>query len=159
MIHFKVQGEPRGKGRPRASKQGAFIRVYTDDKTASYENLIKLSYIEAKQEKYLNKEPLKAYVKIYQGIPKSASKKQKSKMLNGEIRPTKKPDIDNVLKCVFDGLNAVAFSDDTQIIETTARKFYSESPHVEIFIYTLEEAKNYTFFELLEDAQGGLYNG
>ena len=36
-----MPGEPRGKGRPRFRRAGAFVQTYTDDKTANYENLVK----------------------------------------------------------------------------------------------------------------------
>lgn len=42
-------------------------------------------------------------------------------------RPDKKPDIDNILKIVLDGLNGVAYADDKQVIEVRCRKFYSVS--------------------------------
>lgn len=55
-------------------------------------------------------------------------------MLEGNIRPIKKPDIDNILKSVFDGLNGIAFKDDTQIIRIQTEKFYSNEPRIDIEI-------------------------
>ena len=56
--------------------------------------------------------------------------------LNNELRPSKKPDIDNVLKLVLDALNEVAYKDDTQVIEVECKKFFSINPRIEI---TLED--------------------
>ena len=39
-IYFVVPGQPIGKGRPRASTRGGFVRMYTDAKTVTYENAI-----------------------------------------------------------------------------------------------------------------------
>lgn len=134
MIMFTVWGDCHGKGRPKFKRVGSFVRTYTDETTTNYENLVKLSYINSGSSSYLNNETLKAYIRIYQSIPKSESKKKQAKMLSGELRPTKKPDIDNVLKSIFDALNKVAFNDDTQIVEIQCAKYYSNEPRVEIVI-------------------------
>ena len=55
-------------------------------------------------------------------------------MVAGDIRPTKKPDFDNVTKAVCDALNGVAYDDDSQIVDAMARKFYSEQPRIEVII-------------------------
>lgn len=59
-------------------------------------------------------------------------------MLDGQIRPTKKPDSDNILKAVADALNQVAYRDDKQIVDTQVRKFYSETPRTVISIRKAE---------------------
>jgi Holliday junction resolvase RusA-like endonuclease len=74
---------------------------------------------------------------LYYSIAKSDSKKKKLMKLNNELRPNKKPDIDNVVKLVADALNEVAYKDDTQIIELECRKFYSDIPRIEITIEDL----------------------
>ncbi len=43
-------------------------------------------------------------------------------MLNNEISPTKKPDIDNIAKIVLDAMNKFAFKDDTQITKLEVEK-------------------------------------
>ena len=50
----------------------------------------------------------------------------KEKMLENEISPTKKPDIDNVIKIVLDAMNKFAFKDDTQITKIEVEKLYSD---------------------------------
>ena len=77
-------------------------------------------------------------IKAFYSIPKSKSKKVKALMLDGTIRPTKKPDMDNVVKIIADALNQVAYRDDTQIVDCQCRKFYSENPRVEVSIRTVE---------------------
>jgi Holliday junction resolvase RusA-like endonuclease len=58
-------------------------------------------------------------------------------MESGELRPVKKPDMDNVLKVVADALNSVAYRDDTQIVDCQLRKFYDKQPRVEVIILTV----------------------
>ena len=61
MIKFTIPGEPRGKGRPRFSNRGGYVRTYTDEKTASYENLVKMEYQwTSKGYRYADGEVLKA---------------------------------------------------------------------------------------------------
>lgn len=134
-MKFTVYGEPRGKGRPRFSTRGGFVKTYTDKETASYENLIKLTYLEACDSlpQTIHSE---AELKImcYFPVPKSVSKKAKENMLLGVVRHTKKPDLDNIIKAVLDGLNKVAFDDDKQVVRLIAEKSYSEQPRIEIEI-------------------------
>ena len=78
--------------------------------------------------------PLKLTITAYFPIPSSASKKKKELMLAGIIRPTIKPDWDNIGKIVTDALNHLAYDDDKQIVEAIVRKLYSDEPRVEIEI-------------------------
>lgn len=141
MIEFTVYGAPHGKGRPRFARRGNYFTTYTDDDTMDYEQLVKFSYLEKNTEKYMGREPLEMEVKVYQQILKSFSKRDKEKATRCEIRPTKKPDIDNIVKSIMDGLNKVAYADDTQIISIRCDKYYSNEPRVEVKI-KLWEYKN-----------------
>lgn len=134
MVSFIVYGEPKGKGRPRFRKIGNFVKPYSSEVTVTYENLVKMSFIESCEEKFLESQPLEMEVIIYQSIPSSASKKKQKEMEEGIIRPTKKPDCDNILKAILDGLNKTAYKDDTQIVKLSCEKFYSNEPRVEILI-------------------------
>ena len=126
---FEVAGKIKGKGRPRFSKFGNFVKAYTPADTASYENLIKLQFrIDCGD--WYSESPLKMKIIAIHGIVKSASKKDKSRMLNGEIKPTKKPDADNIVKIICDALNGVAYKDDTQVVELEFKKLYGEHEKV-----------------------------
>ena len=136
-VTFTVPGSPTGKGRPRVTMQGGFARAYTPKETVNYENLVKVMYMqEAKGKAWMDKEPLKMIIIALQEIPKSASKKQANLMRTDVIRPTKKPDADNIAKIICDGLNGVAYHDDTQIVELNVFKHYSDTPGVTV---TIEE--------------------
>lgn len=73
-------------------------------------------------------------VVAYYGIAKSDSKKKRAAKLANEIRPTKKPDLDNVFKAIADGLNNIAYHDDSQIVGCSVEKYFSEEPRVEVTI-------------------------
>lgn len=137
-VKFTVPGEPRGKGRPRFSRQGNFVRTYTPEATASYENLIKLEYERQCGGMFYEKGvPLDVRITAYYGIPASASKKKRQLMLDHKIRPTKKPDVDNLVKCFMDAGNGVIYHDDIQVTDLIVRKYYSAQPCV---VVTIQEA-------------------
>ena len=139
-IYFIVLGEVVGKARPRFSRGGGYVKTYTPKKTSDYEAKIKAAYLDEVQYqpmRFCNKEPLEIVVNAYFEIPKSASKKAKTRMLLEEY-PTKKPDSDNVLKAVADALNGVAYTDDSQIVTATVNKIWSETPKLEV---TLRQVK------------------
>lgn len=139
-MQFTVYGDPIAKGRPKFSRQGGFVRSYTPAKTTNYENLVKLSYLEAcGGEPCLLEGEVSMRIDAFFPIPKSTSKKKKEQMLTGEIRHTKRPDIDNLCKSILDGLNKIAFLDDSQIVHLIANKYYSEQSRVEVMI---EEVKH-----------------
>lgn len=131
VVKFTVPGNPVGKARPRMTRSG---HAYTPDKTVSYENLVKMCFIE----KYTDWVPVSGEailrMNAYYPIPKSASKKKKIDMVIGEIRPTKKPDLDNVMKAIADALNGIAYVDDSQIVTAEVRKYYDDTPRVEVVI-------------------------
>lgn len=126
-ISFIIPGEPVAKGRPRVTKRGI---TYTPEKTVFYENLVKTCYMEQVNQR-LNG-ALEASVNAYFKIPKSASKKKGADMSAGLVRPVKRPDLDNIVKAIFDSLNNIAFDDDSQVVELTVAKKYSDNPRVEV---------------------------
>jgi Holliday junction resolvase RusA-like endonuclease len=134
-VEFTVPGVVVGKQRPKFSRQGPYVRTFTPQKTVNYETLVKMEYFRQCKSKKLSG-AIRAEMRFYFPIPKSESKKKQAAMLSGEIRHTKKSDIDNCIKSVLDGLNKMAFDDDGQIAEIHAYKYYSEEPRAEI---TLEE--------------------
>ncbi|KSC12366.1 RusA family crossover junction endodeoxyribonuclease, partial [Pseudomonas aeruginosa] len=108
-VMFTVPGEPVGKGRPRIGRVGAHARMFTPAKTANYEGLIAHSGQQAMAGRALFEGPVLVELDIALSIPQSMSKKRKSLALAGGLYPTKKPDMDNVIKAIYDGLNGVVW--------------------------------------------------
>ena len=78
-MKFTIPGEPTGKGRPRVVSRGGFARAYTPEKTAAYENLIKLEYErQCRGEFYGAGTALRMKLIIYQQPAKSDSKRRRS---------------------------------------------------------------------------------
>lgn len=135
IIDFIVPGEPQGKGRPRIVKIGGFSRMATPAKTAAYEGLIALAAQQA------GVTPLAGAVflsiTLVHGIPASWSKRKREQALKRKVLPTCKPDLDNVLKAVGDGLNGVAWADDKQIAQVAAVRLYGTKPHLRVYAHEM----------------------
>lgn len=123
IYEFEVPGKIIGKGRPRLNIYTG--SVYTPTRTKDYENLI-IQYFLLKYPRY---ETLQGRVKVEINalfeIPKTTKKADKSLMLENKINPTKKPDIDNIVKVILDAMNGFAFKDDIQITKLDVEKNYS----------------------------------
>lgn len=132
-VEFTIDGEPVGKARPRMNTRTG--KAYTPDKTRMYEDYIKLLY--RSQIKHYFEGYIRLSIKAFYGVAKSDSKKKKEDKLSNILRPSKKPDIDNIVKLIADGLNNIAYKDDTQIVEMQAMKFYSDKPRVEVTIESI----------------------
>lgn len=139
-VRFVIHGKPFGKQRPRVTCKGEFSKAYTPKETITYENLVKVEYdAQTGGYRFPDDAMLDLRILAFYEIPKSTSKKNRQKMLDGVIRPTKKPDMDNVMKVIADSLNAIAYRDDTQIVDAQCRKFYSDTPRVEVKILQITE--------------------
>ena len=67
-------------------------------------------------------------------IPSKTRKEERLKMLNNEIWPTIKPDLDNTEKLVMDALNGIAYKDDAQVVSKDTFKVYGETNRLTIII-------------------------
>ena len=134
-VRFSIPGIPFGKQRPKFSRVGNYVKAYTPAKTVNYENMVKFYYQQASKG-YMFPDDAMLDVRIiaYYEIPKSVSNKRRQKMLSKELRPAKKPDFDNVGKIICDSLNKIAYRDDAAIVDAQVRKFYSETPRVDVII-------------------------
>ena len=132
MITFVVYGEPQGKGRANFANGHA----YTPERTRTYEAEIVSSFRRdcpgfARWERGI---PIRVRIKAVYGIPKSDSQTKRAMKRAGAIRPTKKPDCDNIEKVFLDALNGIAWHDDAQIVDIKVAEVYGDSPRVEIGI-------------------------
>ena len=139
-MRFIVYGEPCGKGRPRFTREGT---PYTPSKTLSFEKLIQTEYmIQVREKPFPRGICLKIVIDAYMSYPRNIVKWKIPLIFQNLIRPTKKPDWDNIGKIVADALNGVAYHDDSQIVTGIVNKYYSNEPRTEIEI-TLARSFNY----------------
>jgi len=127
-----ISGDPVGKQRPRHDPTHPNQKPHTPEKTRDYEKRIGWAWKQAHGPMYEG--PVEISVTIFLQCPKSYSKKTREAMLSGEILPTRTPDCSNVLKSAKDGLNKIAYKDDSQIAKTNTERFYAEEPGLLIIV-------------------------
>ena len=116
MVMYIVYGEPVGKGRPRFARRGNFVSTYSPQKTKTYEDEIRMMAKAAMGSSEALDTPVTVAIYIRTGIPASFSKQKRKDALEGILKPTKKPDIDNIAKCFLDGMNDIVYLDDKQVV-------------------------------------------
>lgn len=117
-----IPGKPVGKQRPRIGNGHA----YTPKETKDYENLVAWTYKSEGGQKYEG--PICVSILVQKEPPKSASKARRSALLGKYVMY--KPDLDNIIKSVLDGLQGVAFDDDACVCRISAAKRYAEETGV-----------------------------
>lgn len=130
MVTFNVPGQPQGKGRAKIVKIGGFSRMATPAKTVNYENLVKMKAEEAMAGKPLLQGPCQVVISLFCQVPASWSQKKRTAALAGDVLPTTKPDADNCVKAIFDGMNGVVWRDDVQAVDLKVSKRYAVTPGV-----------------------------
>ncbi|MBQ2348859.1 MAG: RusA family crossover junction endodeoxyribonuclease [Clostridia bacterium] len=129
-VEFTAYGKPQGKARPRFTRQGN--RAYTPKETKLYEQQIAKAYRAAANGFSFGDKPVEIWITAVFAKAKTSKKEY----------PTLKPDIDNIQKAVFDGLNGIAYNDDKQILATTVHKCFcmldNEQPRI---LVTVKEYK------------------
>lgn len=123
IYEFEVPGKVIGKGRPRLNSYTGI--VYTPTRTKDYESLVEQYFLL----KYPRFKVLEGRIKVsiiaYFSISKTTKKADINEMLENNISPTKKPDIDNIVKAILDSMNKFAFKDDNQITKLEVEKKYA----------------------------------
>lgn len=114
-VQFTIPGKPFGKQRPRATRQG---RIYTPKETVSFERVV--GQIAALHFPRPIEGPISLTVTAIFEPAASWSKKKQAASLGHPH--TQKPDLDNCLKAIKDGLNRIAWGDDCQVASVECRK-------------------------------------
>ena len=135
ILTIILLGKPRGKQRPRVLRSGI---AYTPKETVNYETALRLeaaaAMLKRRQKPYQG--PLRVTLNAFLPIAASWSKKKQAAARANLIRPTCKPDADNILK-MLDGLNGIVWRDDAQIVEWSGSKQYSDQPRLVVSIWEL----------------------
>jgi Holliday junction resolvase RusA-like endonuclease len=76
-------------------------------------------------------------VVAFMPIPASWSQRKQAAALTDQIRPTGRPDADNILKAICDAIQGVCIRDDTIITEASIWKRFSISPRIVVELRAL----------------------
>jgi Holliday junction resolvase RusA-like endonuclease len=133
-IRIVLLGEPVAMARARITKNGNFT-------PAKQRNTMAALRIEAQRAMHNSNyglavfdEPLRMDLRAEFAIPKRMHKQDQPLAMSGNIRPAKRPDIDNLYKLAADALNGVVYRDDALIVEANIRKVYSGEPKIVITV-------------------------
>ncbi|QDQ28225.1 RusA family crossover junction endodeoxyribonuclease [Chitinimonas arctica] len=137
-LSFTIPGEPQGKGRGRIVRWGKKAGIKTPEKTVAYEGLVAHRAAQAMDGATPLEGAVAVTMHITVSVPRSWSKRRREHALAGRVLPTTKPDIDNIEKAIFDGLNGMVWRDDVQVVEVRKQKRYGELSGVSVAIRSLE---------------------
>ncbi|MGG4288354.1 RusA family crossover junction endodeoxyribonuclease [Priestia megaterium] len=128
--HIKIQP----MGAVRMTRRGKFVSE-TAQRYLSYKDEIKRQIVKQVKERELMKDEIEVEVMFFMPIPQSWSKKKREAAV---LKPHKsKPDIDNLLKGLFDALNGLIWKDDNLVSKVSAVKIYV--PQDEGIMVTVKE--------------------
>ena len=133
-ITISLQGPPQGKGRARAFVRGGHIGHYTPEKTRTYEGMIRTAAMDALAGRVPFDEPIEFVLHAVFPVPASWSARKQQQAIVGELKPGKKPDLDNIAKAWNDALNGVAYRDDALIVRQVLEKRYGPQPLVVVTV-------------------------
>jgi Holliday junction resolvase RusA-like endonuclease len=137
LVSFTVPGRPQAKQRVRTVRATGLH--YTPERTVSYEGLVAYAGAEAMRAAGIPgpvSGALSVRVQVCMPIAASWSLKKRQQARDGELRPTGKPDLDNLGK-ILDALNMVVWGDDAQIVYLVLSKVYADNPGMTITVHTL----------------------
>lgn len=128
--------EPKPQARPRFARRGNFTTTYEDKEMKTWKNKCRLLITKHYADQPALEGALRTRVKFFIKPPQYISKVKKNRQaLTDEIIPvSKKADLDNYIKALFDSANGILYKDDGQIAEIYAIKVYSTSPRIEFEI-------------------------
>lgn len=132
-IHFVIPGRVGGKGRPRFSTRGGFVRTFTDAKTRSTEARMREIAVAAMDDAQPLIGPVSLDVRVILNPPPSWPKKRRA----AAHWVTGKPDADNTLK-LADSFNGVVWQDDSQIAVITFQRTYSLTQDERVIVTVTE---------------------
>lgn len=139
LLTITVLGQPKGRTQPAPSilkanpAKGRFhdrAMVFEDADTRSYQGVMRHCAARAMREAGLEIPldcPLRVRVTAVLAIPMSYSQKAQRAAREGHLRPTTKPDVENLAK-QMDAFNKIVWRDDSLIVEEVIRKFYGTNP-------------------------------
>lgn len=131
-LTFVVSGEPKSQPRPKASRRGSFIHIYTPATAKAWKGSVAKA-----AGPFLSAGPLTGPLSLSLDFrfarPKSHFTSKGALSKSARLAHTTKPDADNLAKAVMDALtDAGLWRDDTQIVQLNVTKTYDANEGVTV---------------------------
>lgn len=117
VARFTIEGEPVSKARARFTKHGSRVQTYTPARTKTAEEVVGWAFRRVAPRHSVDGRREFGVFAIFH-----CSTRQRR-------------DVDNMLKLICDGLNGVAWKDDSQVTEACGRRAWSDEARTEVLIY------------------------
>ena len=137
-VTITLQGPPQGKGRVRSFIRGGHVGHYTPEKTRTYEGMIRTAAMDEMAGRLPINSEVEFILRAVFPVPASWSERKRQRAITGEIKPGKKPDLDNICKAWNDALNGVAYRDDSLICRMMLDKRYGPQALVVVTVRPIE---------------------
>lgn len=137
-IRIYIDGVPGRKERPQFARTKSGVRTFSRPKTIAYEARLKDAGKKAWPWAPSN-QPVKLEITAVFPIAESWPKWRRALAALGKLWHVGRPDIDNVIKVVCDGLNETIWKDDGQVCWIVAKKFYGATTGVWVTIDFLDD--------------------
>jgi Holliday junction resolvase RusA-like endonuclease len=133
-ITFTVPGVPVAKGRARVGRVNGQPRMFTPAKTERYESTVALTARAAMGDRWPVDGQVLVSAEAVFPVPASWSGRKTARAIAGEIRPTGRPDLDNIGKALGDGCNGIVWTDDSRIVQMHLSKSYGAVPGLRVAV-------------------------
>lgn len=119
VARFTVDGEPISKARARFTSYGSRVRSYTPERTQEGEALVRAAFLRSAPRHRVDARSTFGVTCLF---------------FTGTRQ---RRDVDNMVKLICDGLNGIAWTDDDQVVEISARKQMELPEHArtEVLVY------------------------
>ena len=132
FFDFRVMPVPKERPRVFQDPNTGKMRSITPKRTAAFHEEIKKVLKEVMRGHSVMDGPLRVDMTFRMPLPVSWPKWRKEAAVDGIIRPTGRPDMDNLEKALLDAFNGELIKDDSLVIERDARKVYALMPGIEV---------------------------
>ena len=128
MINLTIYGKIVPQKRPKFARHGNFVQTYDPPECREYKKMVRLfaNQAVAKQKGF---KPYERAVEVvmwfFFAMPASFSDVELLEAANGRLRPTGRPDLDNLAKGVMDAVKGILWKDDSIVVTLHVKKFYT----------------------------------
>jgi Holliday junction resolvase RusA-like endonuclease len=140
VLQFFVRGAPQAKERHRVRVINGQVHSYSPAKTKAWECVVGMCARAAMRGMDVLAVPVDLTAEFVLPIPASWPAWKTQLAMDGTMMPTGRPDVDNLLKAVKDGLTGVLWRDDSLVVSETGHKRFGVESGVRVTVSVISGA-------------------